>query len=93
MRLIKTKVSFTIVEDVKAQEEYFNITNEEKAKRMQDTNFLQKHLKRHEETIKEAFTFSAHSRNTKIDFEWVENLKVELSEVDNERIGNASSKK
>ena len=84
MRLIKTKVSFTIVEDVKAQEEYFNITNEEKAKRMQDTNFLQKHLKAYEEAIKEAFTFSSHSRNTKIDFEWVENLKIELSEVENE---------
>mgnify|MGYP001271610091 FL=1 len=82
MRLIKTKVSFTIVEDVKAQEEYFDITNEEKAKRMQDTNFLQKHLKEYEEEIKEAFTFSSNSRNKKIDFEWVENLKIELSEVE-----------
>lgn len=84
MRLIKTNVSFTIVEDVKAQEEYFNITNEEKAKRMQDTDFLQKHLKAYEEAIKEAFTFGSHSRNTKIDFEWVENLKIELIEVEND---------
>ena len=34
MKLIKTNVSFTIVEDVKAQEEYFKITNEEKAKQI-----------------------------------------------------------
>lgn len=82
MRLIKTNVSFTIVEDVKAQEEYFNITNEEKAKRMQDTNFLQKHLKAYEDAIKEAFTFSSQSRNKKIDLEWVENIKIEPIEVE-----------
>ena len=86
MKLIKTNVSFTIVEDVKAQEEYFNITNKEKAKKMQDTNFLQKHLKAYEEAIREAFTFSAHSRDIKIDFEWVENLNVELSEVVSEEV-------
>ena len=86
MKLIKTNVSFTIVEDVKAQEEYFKITNEEKARRMQDTNFLQKHLKAYEEAIKEAFSFSSHSRDTKIDFEWVEDLNVELSEVVSEEL-------
>lgn len=44
-----------------------DVTNEVSAKVMQYTNFLQKHLKAYEEEIKEAFTFSTHSRDIKID--------------------------
>ena len=73
MSKIKLNVSFDIIEDVKKQEEFFKITNEEKQKVMQTTNFLQKHIKDIEQEIKEMFTFD--------DFEWVENLKVKLIEV------------
>ena len=73
MRKIKLNVSFDIIEDVKKQEEFFKITNEEKQK-MQTTNFLQKHIKDIEQEIKEMFTFD--------DFEWVENLKVKLIDVE-----------
>lgn len=73
MRKIKLNVSFDIIEDVKKQEEYFKITNEEKQK-MQTTNFLQEHIKDIEQEIKEMFTFD--------DFEWVENLKVKLIDVE-----------
>lgn len=41
---------------------------------MQTTNFLQEHIKDIEQEIKEMFTFD--------DFEWVENLKVKLIEVE-----------
>lgn len=74
MRKIKLNVSFDIIEDVKKQEEYFKITNEEKQKVMQTTNFLQEHIKDIEQEIKEMFTFD--------DFEWVENLKVKLIDVE-----------
>ena len=74
MNKIKLNVSFDIIEDVKKQEEFFKITNEEKQKVMQTTNFLQKHIKDIEQEIKEMFTFD--------DFEWVENLKVKLIEVE-----------
>lgn len=80
MKLIKAKVSFTIVEDVEAHEEYYNVTKGEIAKRMQDTNFLQNSLKAYEEEIKETFTFSSHSGNKKIDLGWVENFKIELEQ-------------
>lgn len=73
MNKIKLNVSFDIIEDVKKQEEYFKITNEEKQK-MQTTNFLQEHIKGIEQEIKEMFTFD--------DFEWVENLKVKLIDVE-----------
>ena len=73
MRKIKLNVSFDIIEDVKKQEEFFKITNEEKQK-MQTTNFLQEHIKDIEQEIKEMFTFD--------DFEWVENLKVKLIDVE-----------
>ena len=74
MNKIKLNVSFDIIEDVKKQAEFFKITNEEKQKVMQTTNFLQKHIKDIEQEIKEMFTFD--------DFEWVENLKVKLIEVE-----------
>lgn len=74
MNKIKLNVSFDFIEDVKKQEEFFKITNEEKQKIMQATNFLQKHIKDIEQEIKEMFTFD--------DFGWVENLKVKLIEVE-----------
>ena len=82
MKLIKTNVSFTIVEDVKAQEEYFNITDEMKSKAFTETNFLQKHVRDIENTIKENFTFAISKRGEEIPMEWTENLKVELLEVE-----------
>lgn len=78
MSKIKLNVSFDIIEDIKKQEEYFEITNEEKQKVMQTTNFLQKHIKDIEEAIKEMFNFD--------DLGWVENLNVELSEVVSEEV-------
>ena len=84
MNKIKLNVSFDIIEDVKKQEEFFKITNEEKQKVMQTTNFLQKHIKDIEQEIKEMFTFD--------DFEWVENLKVKLIEVEEEQKYNVKFK-
>ena len=74
MNKIKLNVSFDIIEDVKKQEEVFKITNEEKQKAMQTTNFLQKHIEDIEQEIKEMFTFD--------DLQWIENLKVKLIEVE-----------
>ena len=78
MSKIRLNVSFDILEDIQKQEEFFKITNEEKHKAIQTTNFLQKHIKDIEQEIKEMFTFD--------DLEWVENLKVKLidMEVDDE---------
>ena len=73
MNKIKLNVSFDIIEDIKKQEEYFESTNEEKQKVMQTTNFLQKHIKDIEQEIKEMFTFD--------DLQWIENLKVKLTEM------------
>ena len=74
MKKIKLRVSFDIVEDVVKQEEHFRITDEQKKKAMETTNFLQKHIKDIENEIKNTFNFG--------EFEWTENLKVELLEVE-----------
>lgn len=74
MNKIKLNVSFNLIEDVKKQEGFFKITNEEKQKVMQTTNFLQKHIKDIEQEIKEMFTFD--------DLEWVEDLKVKLIDLE-----------
>ena len=74
MNKITLSVSFDIIEDVIKQEELFEITDEEKQKAMQTTNFLQKHIKDIEQEIKEMFTFD--------DLQWIENLKVKLMEMD-----------
>lgn len=74
MKKIKLRVSFDIVEDVVKQEEHFRITDEQKKKAMETTNFLQKHIKDIEKEIKNTFNFG--------EFEWTENLKVELLEVE-----------
>lgn len=82
MKKIKMKVSFVIVEDVETQEEYFKVTDEMKSKALTGTNFLEKHARNIENTIKENFTFSISKRGEEIPMEWTENLKVELLEVE-----------
>lgn len=84
MKKIKMKVSFVLVEDVEAQEEYFEVTDEMKSKAFTETNFLQKHVRDIENTIKENFTFAISKRGGEIPLQWTENLKVELSEVEDE---------
>ena len=76
MNKIKLNVSFDLIEDVKKQEEFFKITDKEKQKIMQTTNFLQRHIKDIEQEIKEMFTFD--------DLAWVENLKIKLIDVEAE---------
>lgn len=82
MKKIKMKVSFVIVEDVETQEEYFKVTDEMKSKAFTETNFLRKHVKDIENTIRENFTFAISKRGEEIPMEWTENLKVELLEVE-----------
>lgn len=84
MKKIKMKVSFVLIEDVEAQEEYFNVTDEMKAKAFTETNFLQKHARDIENTIRENFTFAISKRGEEIPLQWTEDLKVELIEVENE---------
>lgn len=74
MKKIKLRVSFDIVEDVFKQEEHFGITDEQKKKAMETTNFLQKYIKDIEKEIKNTFNFD--------EFEWIENLKVKLLVVE-----------
>ena len=82
MKKIKMKVSFVLVEDVETQEEYFKVTDEMKSKAFTETNFLQKHVRDIENTIKENFTFAISKRGEEIPLQWTENLKVELLEVE-----------
>ena len=84
MKKIKMKVSFVIVEDVETQEKYFKVTDEMKSKAFTETNFLQRHARDIENTIRENFTFAISKRGEEIPMEWIENLKVELLEVENE---------
>jgi hypothetical protein len=55
-----------------------------KSKAFTETNFLQRHARDIENTIKENFTFAISKRGEEIPMEWTENLKVELLEVENE---------
>jgi len=82
MKKIKMKVSFVIVEDVETQEEYFKVTDEMKTRAFAETNFLQKHVRDIENTIKENFTFAISKRGEEIPMQWTENLKIELLEVE-----------
>ena len=84
MKKIKMKVSFVLVEDVKTQEEYFDVTDEMRAKAFTETNFLQKHVRDIENTIKENFTFAISKRGEEIPLQWTESLKVELVEVEDD---------
>lgn len=82
MKKLKMKVSFVIVEDVETQEEYFQVTDEMRAKAYTETNFLQKYARDIENTVRENFTFSISERGGEIPLQWTENLKVELIEVE-----------
>lgn len=82
MKKIKMKVSFVIVEDVETQEEYFKVTDEMKTKAFTETNFMQKHARDIENTIRENFTFAVSKRGEEIPLQWTENLKVELTEAE-----------
>ena len=82
MKKIKMKVSFVLVEDVETQEEYFKVADEMKSKAFTETNFLQRHTRDIENTIRENFTFAISKRGEEIPMEWIENLKVELLEVE-----------
>ena len=84
MKKIKMKVSFVLVEDVETQEEYFKVADEMKSKAFTETNFLHKHVRDIENTIRENFTFAISKRGEEIPMQWTENLKVELLEVENE---------
>ena len=82
MKKLKMKVSFVIVEDIETQEAYFQVTDEMKAKKYTETNFLQKHAMDIKNTVRENFTFSISKRGEEIPMQWTEDLKVELLEVE-----------